>query len=97
MVLLIIKTTFDVKNLNARSNELYNLKSYNTSILNTNSYTKAKISDFRDINDVIEYNISIKQEDEGFEKYLQDIQAPYDNFLQYIFLPSLNIWKDPFL
>lgn len=97
MVWLIVKTVFDVQNLNARSNDLYNIKNYNTSILNTNTYTRNKISDFKTINDIIDYNLTIKDEDWEFEKYLQNIQSPYDNFLQYLLLPSLNIWKDEFL
>ena len=97
MTRLIIKTVFDVQNLNTRSNELYNIKNYNTSILNTNNYTKNKISDFKTIDDVIEYNLSVKDEDTEFVQYLADIQSPYDNFLQYLLLPSLNIWKDTYL
>lgn len=94
---VIIKTLYDVKNLNARSQELNNLKNYNTSILNTNSYTKAEINDAKNIEDLIDFNIKLQEDDKNFEEYLKWIQAPYDNFLTYIFLPNLNIWKDPFL
>ena len=94
---IILKTIFDVKNLNARAEELNNLNNYNTSILNSNSYTKEEATNFKKINELIEYNQKIKWLDANFEQYLKDIQAPYDNFLKYLLLPSLNIWKDPFM
>lgn len=95
--LIVLKTIFDVKNLNARYEELNNINNYNTNLLNTNSYTKEEAGNFKKIDELIEYNSKIKELDENFAQYLKDIQAPYDNFLKYILLPSLNIWKDPFM
>jgi len=95
--LVILKTVFDVKNLNDRAEELNNLNNYNTNLLSTNSYTKEEATNFKKIDELIEYNSRIKWLDENFAKYLKDIQAPYDNFLKYLLLPSLNIWKDPFM
>lgn len=95
--LVVLKTIFDVKNLNARAEELNNVNNYNISQLNTNSYTKEEASNFKKIDELIEYNTKIKSLDASFEQYLKDIQAPYDNFLEYILLPRLNIWKDPFM
>lgn len=97
MTLIILKTVFDVKNLNARAEELNNLNNYNTNLLNTNNYTREEASNFKKIDELIEYNSKIKWLDENFAQYLKDIQAPYDNFLKYILLPNLNIWKDPFM
>ena len=95
--LIILKTIFDVKNLNARAEELNNINNYNISALNANSYTKEEVENFRKIEELIDYNTKIKSLSANFEQYLKDIQAPYDNFLKYLLLPSLNIWKDPFM
>ena len=95
--LIILKTVFDVKNLNARAEELNNISNYNTNLLNTNSYTKEEAGNFKEIDELIEYNSRIKSLDANFAQYLKDIQAPYDNFLKYLLLPNLNIWKDPFM
>ena len=95
--LIILKTIFDVKNLNARSEELNNLSNYDISMLNTNSYTKEEVENLKKVDELVDYNIKIKSFDANFEQYLKDIQAPYDNFLKYLLLPSLNIWKDPFM
>ncbi|HPC34666.1 MAG TPA: hypothetical protein PLP73_03300, partial [Candidatus Absconditabacterales bacterium] len=36
------------------------------------------------------------KEIEKYNSYLSILQSPYSNFMKYIFLPELNIWKDPF-
>ena len=87
----------DVKNLNERSQELYNLKNYNTAILNSNSFVANEISNMKNLDEMIEYNIKLEWMTLSFEDYLHGIQASYDNFLRYILLPSLNLRKDPFL
>ncbi len=97
MWLMIVKTVLDVQNLNSRSEELYNIKDYNTAVLTSNNYTKNEVGNFKKINELISYNLTLKETANKYEEYLQDIQAPYENFLKYIFLPSLNIWKDPFV
>ncbi|MBO4517254.1 hypothetical protein J5751_07740 [bacterium] len=60
MTLIILKTVFDVKNLNARAEELNNLNNYDTNLLNTNNYTKEEASNFKKIDELIEYNSKIK-------------------------------------
>jgi len=96
-VWMFLKSHFDTKNLNERAEELYNLKNYNTSILNSNNSIKNEITSTKTLDELIDYNIKIDWMRQGFEDYLKWIQASYDNFLSYILLPSLNIWKDPFL
>ena len=94
---MIVKSYFDVQNLNERSQELYNLKNYNTAILNSNSFVANEVSTMKNLDEMIEYNIKLEWMTLSFEDYLHGIQASYDNFLKYILLPSLNLWKDPFL
>jgi len=91
------RTFLDVKKLNARSQELYYLKNYDTTPLSMNSYTRSEINGLKEIDDLIDYNNELENKANNYYEYLRWIQAPYDNFLKYILLPSLNIWKDPFL
>lgn len=88
---------FDVNKLNSKSQELYFLKNYDTTALSMNSYTRNETSEFKQIDELIDYNTELKDKVNNYNEYLWGIQAPYDNFLKYILLPSLNIWKDPFL
>ncbi len=48
------------------------------------------------IQDLIEEKNNIKKQNERYTEYLTALQAPYIYFLKYLYLPSLNIWKDPF-
>ena len=97
MIGFIVKTIIDTKNLNSQSENLYNLNNYDTSTISTNSYLKNEATEFKKINDLIDYNINIQETTQKYNEYLHGIQASYDNFLKYLFLPSLNIWKDEFL
>lgn len=92
-----VKSYMDTKKLNARYPELYILKNYDTNKLTTNNYTRNEAMDIKQIDDLIDYNIDLQNKANNYIEYLQWIQSPYDNFLKYILLPSLNIWKDPFL
>lgn len=94
---MIWRSFFDVKNLNERSEELNNLKNYNISILNSNKFVGDEISNMKTLDELIDYNVKLEWMSLNFESYLKWIQSSYDNFLSYILLPSLNIWKDPFL
>lgn len=96
-VWMFLKAYFDVKNLNERSQELFNLKNYNVSILNSNSYVANEVVNMKTLDEMIEYNMKLEWMTLSFEEYLAWIQASYDNFLKYIILPSSNLWKDPFL
>ena len=97
MVFFILKTITDTKNLNAQAENLYDLKNYDTSIIDKNIHLKNETTNFKKINELIEYNLSIQETTKKYDEYLAWIQASYDNFLKYLFLPSLNIRKDDFL
>lgn len=97
MIFYIFKTYSDTKNLNAKTNELYNLNNYDTSIIQTNNYLKNEAFDLKRINELIDYNTTIIETTQRYNEYLQWVQASYDNFLKYLFLPNLNIRKDNYL
>jgi len=97
MIYMIIRTTIIVKNLNRESNELYNLKYFNTKILENSEYTLESMKDIKTINDLINYELEISKDTERYNQYLSTLQSPYSYLMRHIFLPQINIRKDPFL
>lgn len=97
MLFFIMKTINDTKELNAKSEQLYNLTNYNISTISSNSLFNNEAKELKKINDLIDYNINLQETTKKYNEYLEGIQASYENFLKYLFLPSLNIWKNEFL
>ncbi len=84
------------KELNAKVSELEYAKQYDETI-NLRSFWFSE-SDANDLNIdglIAKYN-NYKQQNEQYKTYLDALQAPYNYFLRYFYLPSLNIWKDDF-
>lgn len=96
MIYMIVKTIMTVSTLNKESKSLYQIKNFNLNVLENNDYTKERIKNSKTINDLIYYEIELSKEIEKYNHYLSVLQSPYNNFMKYIFLPELNIWKDPF-
>lgn len=97
MIYMIIRTIIIVKNLNRESNELYNLKYFNTKVLENSEYTVENMKDIKTINDLINYELKISKDTEKYNQYLSTLQSPYSYLMRHIFLPQINIRKDPFL
>ena len=93
-VYLVYSVYSTLQTLNAKTPELINLATYDTTALNTNRVTKEALSFSTSIYDLITKDDEVKQSIEKYTKYMQDLQLPYENFLKYMYLPSLNIWKD---
>lgn len=75
------------QNLNNILTRLNELDTYSVSVWQ---------DDITSIKDYIEYGSNIKIESDKYTQYQEDLSLPYEYFLQYIYFPSLNIWKDPF-
>jgi len=86
----------DISYLNSKTPQLINLTSYDFSQLKESDYKKNLTSNFDTIYDLIKENTSLKDETIRNVQYLDSLQLPYVNFLQYIYLPRLNIWKDAY-
>lgn len=54
------------------------------------------INDINNISDLLNIYQGIYDEKIKMDDYFQKLQTPYDNFLKYIYLPPLDIWKDPY-
>ena len=91
------KVVFDeYSDLNSRSDELKNLSTYNI-ILNENKLSSyIEWNNASTINWVIEVNNQIEEEVVSDEIRKQQQKNYYEMLLQNIYLPSLNVWKDPY-
>jgi hypothetical protein len=86
----------EIRNLQTKNSQLINLSTYDTNILQKNNYTKNFWKNWDNILDLTKENDQIKSDIERYNEYLRDLQIPYKDFLQYIYLPVLNIWKDKY-
>ena len=90
------KIVFDeYTDLNNRSDELRKLSTYNI-IPNDKLSSYTEWSNLWTINWVIEVNDKIEEELAEDEIFKQQQKNYYEVLLQNIYLPSLNVWKDPY-
>lgn len=83
-------------NLNRQAPQLENINHYDTNILKVSDYTKEDLKSMLTVQDVIEYNTDLTDEVWRYNDYIAMLEIPYTYFLKDIYLPSLNIWRDPF-
>lgn len=93
---LCIKLVVNYSTMNAKNAQLRLLTNYDTSSANNNTTTQSRMINRRTIDDIITTNEEITSEKERYEWYFKLLHAPYDNFMQYLYLPRLNIWKNPY-
>jgi len=86
-----------VLDLESRNYSLKDLLNYNITTLKLNSVTKKDVNLMKTIDEIIIYDQEIRGESLRYKSYLEDLQVPYTYLMKNIFLPSLNIWKDPYL
>lgn len=86
----------DVTYLNGKSADLYKLSSYDVRTLETNENTQAIFKSSDTIDDLLQENTSTQGEITKYTEYLHALQIPYTYLLQYIYLPSLNVWKEKY-
>jgi len=80
-----------------QKSQLYSLNTYDITALRINNSIKKDIKNIKWAKELIAYYDSKVDEVGRYKDYLESLKVPYDNFLQYLYLPRLNIWKDPYL
>lgn len=90
---LIFSLNSTLQLLKTKTPALTMLTTYDTTFLNSNRITKDALNFSTNISDLIGKDDEIKQSIEKYTKYMHDLQLPYDNFLKYLYFPSLNVWK----
>lgn len=82
--------------LNARASELEQIRFHDLWLLSANRETRLDIPKRQMISDIYTQYDSVTELTENYEKYFRTLTTPYTSFLQYMYLPRLNIRKDPF-
>jgi hypothetical protein len=93
-IYFLIQVIGNLRVLNQRIPQLINLDSYDTRVLQNNPLTTNVVKNINTIPDLIQENTVMTKDIASYTAYLADLQVPYTYFLQYIYLPSLNIRKD---
>jgi len=96
-VFLGYKIYVKMADLESQNYALKNLTNYNINTLKLNNITKKSVKWMKTIDDVILYSSQLRDEASRYQNYLYDLQVPYTYLMQNVFLPSLNVWKDPYL
>lgn len=84
----------DIAALNGKSSQLANISSYDMRILENNPTTQNVLKTSETIKDLLQENITTETEISKYTDYLHSLQIPYTYLLKYIYLPSLNVWKE---
>lgn len=82
--------------LNSRTEELKRFETYNITPDSEKLYWYAEWNNIDTINWMIEITNDIQKEIDEQEIFKQQQKSYYEVLLQNIYLPSLNVWKDPY-
>lgn len=93
-VYMVVRLLLVILDLNSKSKFLLNLDSYDTRLLQNSVATRSLFEKNGKISDIFKIHKDAKAEIEKYSQYIKDLNVPYDNFLQYTYLPHLNIWKN---
>ncbi|MDR0370069.1 MAG: hypothetical protein LBH96_06325 [Candidatus Peribacteria bacterium] len=80
--------------LNDQSSELINLYSYG--IDTTNETLRQYSSDLISIHNLLEASDEVNTTLNNYQKLAEDQAKYYNMFLRHLYLPSINVWKDPY-
>jgi len=86
----------DITYINGKSSELNNLSSYDTRTMEADPITQPILKNSDTIIDLLQENKITEWEITKYTDYLHSLQIPYTYLLQYMYLPSLNVWKEKY-
>lgn len=94
LIYMVIRLLLVISDLNSKTNWLVNLDTYDTRLVQTNQYTKSLLDKEWTILDLVKAHSSFTTEIKKYQDYINNLNVPYEYFLQYIYLPHLNIRKN---
>lgn len=86
----------DIQYLNAKTSQLNDLASYDIRALEADPSTRSILKSSDTLQDLLQENTTTQWEIKKYSDYLFALQVPYTYLLQYIYLPSLNVWKEKY-
>lgn len=88
-------TYITYQKIEKRTPELELAQKYNITDLKSLGFKESDVT-ILTIDEMIKKYQEYSQQNEKYEKYISELQAPYTYFLKYLYLPSFNIWRDDF-
>jgi hypothetical protein len=85
-----------MKTAEQKASELDLVSSYDFSSILHNDRLKEEYGFWTTIADMITYGSSLKDEIKKAQDQRTKLSLPHDHFLHFLYVPPINIWKDPF-
>lgn len=85
-----------MQTLHQKTPDLVKLNVYDTSSFATHRMTKEALNFSSTLGDLVNKDVALQSDIQKYTDYRNNLQLPYQNFLQYVYLPGLNIWKDAY-
>lgn len=82
--------------IESKSEDLIAISNYSFSSLSSNDMLKNEYPLWRSLSDALWYDDRIQDEIKKSKEQREKLSLPYNNFLHFLYTPSLNIWRDPF-
>lgn len=96
ILILFVQLRTSMNQLEQSTSELLSLDNYDITTLKTDLSTKNLVLNSKNYQDLVNLLQSTQDEKKRYQTYLKSLSNPYENFLQYMYLPRLNIWKNYF-
>lgn len=94
LIYMVVRLILVITDLNSRSWSLLNMETYDARLIQTNQYTKNFIGKDQKVTDILKIYNDSEVEINKYNEYIDNLNIPYEYFLQYVYLPHLNIWKN---
>ncbi len=91
-----VQLYIDIQYLNAKTPELININTYDNQLLQNATSMQDTAKNVDTLYDLLQENKNQDGDISKYTQYLQSLQVPYNYLLQYVYLPSLNIWKEKY-
>lgn len=82
--------------LDAKSENLLKTSSYAFNALQADDSLKDTFSLQKTLSDVVGYEKAIDEDIKSTQEQRERLSLPFNNFLHMFYVPTINIWKDPF-
>ena len=95
---IVLAIMFIMKYISYNNNaaQLRNIENQDIEAFKTNQHTENLYVRWDTIDDMISSLKDVREEKQGYENYQTLLNNPYNYFLQYQYLPRLNIWENPY-
>lgn len=92
----IIYMVLVMKSIRDQTSQLGNISSYSLTQMLSDEKVKDEYTFWKKVKDMFSYKAVLEDDIARATEQRLKLSLPYDNFLHFLYLPSINIWKDTF-